>query len=88
MKQAPDIAVALQYEAGDTAPQVTALGRGELAKRIIAVAEQHGVPLVQDADLAKALIKVPLGFDIPEELYSSVAVILAYLYRLEQAAKR
>ena len=88
MKQKPDIAIALQYEKGDAAPQVTALGRGELAKRIVALAKEHGVPLMQDEALANALIKVPLGFNIPEELYSTVAAILAYLYRLEWAAKR
>lgn len=82
------MAVALQYDAGDTAPQVTALGRGELARRIVTIAEANGVPLVQDEALAKALIKIPLGSVIPEELYGAVAAILAHLYRLEQAAKR
>jgi flagellar biosynthesis protein len=84
----PDMAVALQYEQGDSAPQVTAAGRGELARRIVAVAKENGVPLVQDEDLAKALLKVPLGFGIPAELYEAVAAILAYLYRLEGALKR
>lgn len=88
MHEKPQLAVALEYEAGDVAPQVTAQGRGEMAKRIIALAKEHGVPLVQDETLAKALLKVPLGTHIPEELYPAVAAILGYLYRLELNAKR
>lgn len=88
MQKKPQLAVALEYDAGDIAPQVTAQGRGEMARRIVALAKEHGVPLVQDEALARALLKVPLGTHIPEELYPAVAAILAYLYRLELGAKR
>lgn len=78
------IAAALQYDASLPAPQVVASGQGEVARRIIALAQAHGVPLMQDAALAKALSRLPLQAAIPEELYGAVAAILAYLYRLEQ----
>ncbi len=81
------VAVALEYSRDLPAPRVTASGQGEIAKRIIALAEEHGVPLVQDPALAKALSKLPLQAYIPEELYTAVATILAYLYRLDQDAK-
>jgi flagellar biosynthesis protein len=77
------IAVALEYNAEMPAPRVAASGRGEIARRIIAIAEEHGVPLVQDQALAKALANLPLQTEIPEELYSAVAAILTYLYRLD-----
>ncbi|HHW99387.1 MAG TPA: type III secretion protein [Firmicutes bacterium] len=78
------LAVALEYNRDLPAPRITASGQGEIAKRIIALAEEHGVPLVQDPALAKALSKLPLQAQIPEELYTAVATILAYLYRLDQ----
>ncbi len=84
MAKERQLAVALEYNADLPAPRVTASGRGEIAKRIIDLAEEHGVPLVQDPALAKALSRLPLGSEIPEELYGAVATILAYLYRLDR----
>lgn len=78
-----EIAVALEYSADLLAPRVAASGQGAIARRIIAIAEEHGVPLLQDPALAKALSSLPLQAEIPEELYATVAAILAYLYRLD-----
>ena len=75
---------ALRYE-GVGAPRVIAAGEGELALRLRAVAEAHGVPLVEDQRLAELLCQIPLGDEIPETLYVSVAEVLAYVYRLEVA---
>ena len=53
------------------------------------IAEEHGVPIVEDPPLARALFKmVPLGADIPEDMYRAVAEVLAYVYRLEKSKKR
>ncbi len=82
------LAVALQYNAELPAPRVAASGRGEVARRIIEIARENGVPLVQDTALARALSSVPLQASIPEELYGAVAAILAYLYRLDSEANR
>ncbi|CAK9100232.1 Flagellar biosynthetic protein FlhB, partial [Durusdinium trenchii] len=77
-------AVALRYTAGDDAPTVVSKGTGLFAKRIIRVAEEHGVPVLERKPLARALYKlVPIGKPIPGELYRAVAEILAYVYRIQ-----
>ncbi len=77
----PDIAVALNYD-GESAPKVVAKGRGETAERIIALAEEHDVPLHHDPELVKVLSNVPLGDEIPRELYVAVAEVIAFAYWL------
>ncbi len=47
------------------------------------IARKHGVPMVEDAPLARSLLRmVPLGALIPPQLYRAVAEILAYIYRI------
>lgn len=83
--ESPRTATALRYETGESeAPQVVATGRGQLADRIIALAEAHDIPLVNDPALAQTLAKLELNTDIPPNLYLAVAQILAYVYRLDQ----
>lgn len=77
----PDIAVALHYD-GESAPRVTAKGRGAVAEQIIERARQHDIPLHADEDLATVLAKVPLGSEIPRELYLAVAEVIAFAYSL------
>ncbi len=76
-------AVALHYEDHfEATPKVVATGRGDLAQQIIAAAEAAGVDIVQDPDLLEVLGRVPVGEDIPAELFQAVAEILAFLYRI------
>jgi flagellar biosynthesis protein len=77
----PNIAVALNYD-GNGAPKVTAKGKGLVAERIIDLAEEHGIPLRQDAGLVGFLASVPLGDEIPRELYLAVAEVIAFAYFL------
>ncbi|HUU55663.1 MAG TPA: EscU/YscU/HrcU family type III secretion system export apparatus switch protein [Armatimonadota bacterium] len=79
-----EIAVALRYQAAKTpAPIVVAKGRRLLAERIKAEALKHGVPVTPSPDLARALYRsVPIGRQIPPDLYHAVAEILAFVYRL------
>jgi len=81
----PDLAIALDYD-GKTAPRVTATGKGGLAERIIGLAKEHGVPLHADPALAGALAEVPLGGEIPRELYLAVAEVIAFAYYLSGKA--
>lgn len=74
-----DIAVALQYD-GQNAPKVTAKGEGFTAQQILAIAEKHGVPLQNEPELARILAQVPLGDEIPQELYIAVAEVIAFAY--------
>lgn len=75
------LAVALEYRK-PRAPRVTAIGRGELARRIVEVAEANGVPLSENAELAFALSAVEIDQEIPLALYRAVAEVLAYVLRV------
>jgi len=79
-QQRTDLAVALKYEA-PAAPRVTAVGRGELARRIVETARAADVPLADNPVLAVALSQVPLGEPIPESLYKAVAEVLTFILR-------
>lgn len=78
-------AVALFYD-GSGAPQITAKGSGEEAQEIIALAEQHGVPLCDNPALAQVLSQIELGERVPEALYVAVAHIIAFAYQLKTPA--
>ena len=85
LKNPPLKAAALQYDTDkNPAPKLTARGSGEVAARIIAVAEAHGIPLHRDADLVEILEKVEIDTEIPLEVYAVVAEIFAFLYRSNQ----
>jgi flagellar biosynthesis protein FlhB len=83
------IACALKYDEaeGDDAPIVVASGHGELAKRIIEAAHQYGVPVLRDIPVARALIELEVGTEIPEALYEAVAEILRAAWE-DQGADR
>jgi len=76
-------AVALHYDQKLLAgPKVVAAGQGDFARRIILAAKAAGVDIVEDPDLLEVLGRVPVGEDIPPELFQAVAEILAFLYRV------
>ena len=87
--RARPIAIALEYD-GAAAPRVTAKGQGEVAARIIAKAREHGIAVEENAILAQALSAVELDDHIPEELYRSVAQVIAFVLgaRKHLAGKR
>lgn len=76
-----DIAVALKYD-GQRAPKVTAKGEGITAEQILEIAEKHGIPMQNQSDLARILAQVPLGEEIPQELYVAVAEVISFAYFL------
>jgi flagellar biosynthesis protein FlhB len=81
--------IAIKYEAGMTAPKVVAKGVDFLALRIREIAGESGIPILERPPLARALYKhVEVGQEIPEQFYSAVAEILAYVYELNGKAKR
>lgn len=77
-------AVALRYqEGGGGAPVVVAKGANLIAAQIRQIASEHKVPLLSAPPLARALYhNVELNREIPTELYSAVAEVLAWVYRL------
>lgn len=79
-------AVALKYDpASSHAPVVLAKGMHLIAQRIREVAEEHGIPVIQNPPLCRAIYKATrIGQEIPADLYEAVAEILAFVYRLRQ----
>ena len=76
-------AVALSYDGTRPAPVVVAKGKGYVALQIRQIAEEHGVAIVPDPPLARALhASVELDQMIPEEFYAAVAQVLAFVYRI------
>lgn len=82
-------AVAIRYdEASMRAPQVISRGADLLALKIRDVARSHSIPVLQSPVLARALYAhAELGQDIPSGLYTAVAQVLAYVYRLKAALR-
>ena len=78
-------AVALKYTAGQAgAPEVVAMGRGPLAQQIIGRAKDARITTLRIPILARALyFTSEIGGEIAEGLYNAVAVILAYVFRID-----
>jgi len=76
-------AVALKYERGKmNAPQVIAKGVDNVALKIKEIAQEHGIPIEENPELARALYEsCEVGDFIPEEFYRAVAKVLAKIYR-------
>ena len=79
-------AVALKYEVGSSeAPKILAMGRGNMAHQIIERANGADVTVFRSPLLARALYYTgEIGAEIAEQLYQAVAVVLAYLYRVDK----
>lgn len=77
-------AAALSYEQGEAAPRVTALGRGEVAERIIQTAKENNVPIFENSGLVDTLLQLDLGEQIPPELYGIVAEVLVFVANIDR----
>lgn len=66
----------------DRAPKLVAKGEGELAARMIAVARESGTPVVEDPGLCAAVAELPVGREVPENLYRVMAGLFALVYDL------
>lgn len=82
-------AVALRYHPGeDDAPVVLAKGQDELAMRIVRIAEENNISIIENVPLARALYaEVELNDPIPPTLYEAVAEIMVYLFKLDKLKK-
>lgn len=81
-KQPYSQAVALEYGRNKT-PVITAKGDDELARRIVAEAKRQGVYVAEDPRLLAMLSRLDVGQEIPEDMFTAVAVILAWVYWLK-----
>lgn len=80
-----EVAIAVKYDEREMmAPQIMAKGQRLFAESIREFAMEFDIPIVSNPPLAWTLIEVDVGEEIPEELYSAVAEILVYVYRLRE----
>lgn len=77
-------AVSLRYPEWADAPYISASAKGDVAKRLVTIAIDNGIPVIQDSKLANVLSVRSSGEFIPEETYSAVAVIFSFVARLEK----
>jgi flagellar biosynthesis protein len=82
-------AVAIHYERETMgAPRLVAKGRGVVAEKLIAMARENGVPIVENKLLVEMLENLNLNQEIPGELYQVVAEILVAIYKAEAGNKK
>lgn len=78
-------AAALKYDnQTDEAPKVVAKGRALVAEKILEIAETYDIPVHRDTDLVNILEQVEINQEIPLEVYSVVAEVFAYIYRVNK----
>lgn len=82
-------AVALRYKVDeDAAPVVIASGYGQIADKIIGVAEEKGIPVYKDDSAASMLVQLEVGRNIPPELYEVIAAIYMQILTVSQKIKQ
>ena len=79
-------AVALQYDENKmSAPKVVAKGSGLIALRIREIGTENRIPMLEAPPLARALYRhAEIGQQIPGQLYSAVAEVLAWVWQLKR----
>jgi flagellar biosynthetic protein FlhB len=79
------LAVALEYRFGMPGPRVNALGADDTAARIRKIADDNGVPIVEDKPLARALFQdARVGDIIPEKYFNAVANVLSKVWHINE----
>lgn len=83
------IACALKYnQEEDESPKLVAKGTELFAKKIIEIAKKHGVPVIENPAVARAVYRlVDVNREIPPDLYKAVAEILLFVYNLRKSQK-
>ena len=80
------VACALKYDQNSMeSPKLVAKGTELIAKKIIDIAREHSVPVIENPPVARALFRlVEPGAYIPPDLYKAVAEILLFVYSLRK----
>jgi len=82
-------AVAISYDGTENqTPKIVASGKGGIAEKIIETAREAGIHIQEDPNLVELLSKVPVGDEIPVELYQTVAEVLAFVYQINEKFKK
>ncbi|MGN0908381.1 MAG: EscU/YscU/HrcU family type III secretion system export apparatus switch protein [Succinivibrio sp.] len=82
-QHAPTQAASISYDEGSPAPVLSAIGSGERADAIIAMAKELGVYIHRDERLLSELKRLREGEEIPKELYAVIAAVLSFSYLLQ-----
>jgi flagellar biosynthetic protein FlhB len=81
------LAVAIEYHEGMRAPKVLAKGPYHVAEKIVQIAKENHIPVVQNIPLARAIYKtIEIGQEISSDLYLAMAEVLAYVYKIRGKA--
>ncbi|MDF2606379.1 MAG: type secretion system protein [Bacillales bacterium] len=82
-------AIALKYDViSENSPVVVAKGKGIIAENILSKAEENNIPIQRDDSLMEMLGNLEINEAIPEELYSVVAELFAYIYKIDKEAEK
>ena len=87
-KKKIDKAAAILYDTERSdVPRIVASGKGAVAQKIIETAREAGIHIQEDPDLMELLAAIPVGEEIPVELYQTVAEVLAFVYEINDQFK-
>ncbi len=87
-KKGSEVAAALRYLPDENqAPVVVAEGKGYTAQYIKELAREHNIPVYKDENLARTLMQLGVGTEIPESLYEVVAEILVFVAGIDKKAR-
>ena len=79
-------AIALLYDKEiHNAPVVISKGEKLLARQMVYLAKKYNIPIAEDEDTARTLMKLDIGKEIPYSLYGAVSVILRHVYKLKES---
>lgn len=83
------VACALKYKPEEMeSPKLLAKGTELFAKKIINIAREHSIPVIENPPVARAIFRmVDVNASIPPELYKAVAEILIFVYNLRNTQK-
>lgn len=87
-KKKIDKAAAILYDTERSdVPRIVASGKGAVAQKIIETAREAGIHIQEDPDLMELLAAIPVGEEIPVELYQTIAEVLAFVYEINDQFK-
>lgn len=87
-KKQIDKAAAILYDTERSdVPRIVASGKGVVAQKIIETAREAGIHIQEDPDLVELLAAIPVGEEIPVELYQTIAEVLAFVYEINNQFK-
>jgi len=77
------LAIAIEYHEGMSAPRVLAKGAMRVAQKIVALARENNIPIVQNIPLAHSIYNtIAIDQEITSDLYLAMAEVLAYVFRI------